>query len=267
MLCLDHSCAFLRGEFLIKDWIANCDPFLCNDKNSAYKNIGNVLSATLSISAEIFGTENKYHFLKDSNCQRHIFNGADLTLNIGNVNKRNLYQALFSQEFIPDSGDIFVQDFSCIGQLQECDFFNFEKSGVDTGTVQALLLDSDGLPVSTLTLNVDYSVSVSGIEIINDSINMLTGITLRLIYSYDSNGFSEFEFMSLIPSPKSIFFKNTYIELEKNQFDFEAYKCVFNPISNFQLISQDDFSTLELTAKIEKDYTRNKWFKIKKQEQ
>lgn len=267
MACKDHSCLFLRGDVYIKDWVGDCpDPF-CDGKNGSYKNIGNVLSGTIDVSAEVIGTENKFNFKNIDDCSRVAIDQVNLSLILGNINKENLYRALFSSEMQQDFLDGYAQEFKCISDIGVCDFFNFEKSGVDLDSIVVTLRNGSGDVVSTLVLDQDYIVTPSGVEIISDDIDAEGAPVLRLTYDYNNNGWGEFDFGSNFIGPKSLFFRNSYIEEEKNSFDIEIFKIRFSPTSAFEIINEDSFLTIEVAGRIEKDHTRNSWFKIKKQEQ
>lgn len=228
---------------------------------SAYKKVGNVPSAVVNISSQVIGKENKFVKLEDV-CSRIMVEGITLDINLNCASSDNLRQALFSDKFVADSSTD-TKDF-CIDSLETGMFFPFAKSGAQLAGLQVFLRDALGNLVKELFIDVDFSFSLSGIILLQD-IAIEDAVTLRLYYPYDNAGIHEFDFLNKYIGYKSLYFKGVnYNTDELHQFDCEFHKVLFTPINTFDLISRDEFFTLQLTATVEKD--NGSWFRITKQE-
>lgn len=262
---LEHCCVLSRGEFFIADWSSDCvgglSEILCDSQPTPYRKVGNVSSALVNINARVLGKENKYNKLEEI-CSRVLVEGISLSINFNCASSKNLYQALFSEQIAEDSGTN-TKDF-CISELTEGMFFPFAKIGASSTGLQVLLRDVDGDLVKTLVENTDFFFSVSGIEIIQD-IDILTATSLRLYYNYNTVGFHEMDFLNKFIGYKSVYFKGAnYNDDSLGQFDCEFHKVLFTPINSFDLISRDEFFTLNLSASVEKQ--GSSWFRLIKQE-
>lgn len=263
---LEHCCVLSRGEFFIADWSSDCvgglSEILCDSQPTPYRKVGNVSTAVVNIQAEVLGKENKYNKLEEI-CSRVLVEGISLNINFNCSSSKNLRQALFSEAPAADSGTN-TKDF-CIEELTHGMFFPFAKVGASETGLQVLLRDVDGDLVKELEINVDYVYSVSGIEIIQESIDIEDATSLRLYYNYNNAGFHEMDFLNKYIGYKSVYFKGSnYNDDSLGQFDCEFHKVLFTPINSFDLISRDEFFTLSLTASVEKQ--GNSWFRLIKQE-
>src|SRR5690606_8490952 len=104
-----------------------------------------------------------------------------------------------------------TKDF-CIHELLEGDFFPFNKYGVESLTV--VLKDGDTV-IKTLIEDDDYRVTKSGVELLKD-IDKESATTLRLSYSYDPATYHIFEFLSKYIGYKTIYFKGTNFNDDRN---------------------------------------------------
>ena len=260
MACQTHCCVLTRGEFFVSDWQNSCggDSELQCNQRKAFKKLGNVSSCAVEIDTEVIGTQNKFNLLDDT-CSRTIVRAVRLQISLNCASKENLLRALYSEDEERDSGS-FVEDF-CISSLSECDFFPFSK--LTASDVTVYLRDADGEAIATLVPDTDYAFSRSGIEILRD-IDIEEAVTLRLAYSYDNDGIYGIEFLKKIHGYRTLFFKGTNYDSGEALFDAIFNKVLFAPINSFDLITGDDFLTLNLSGVVEKD--DNSWFKITKQE-
>lgn len=265
MACETHCCVLTRGEFFISDWKAHCppggvDPF-CAIPNG-YKKLGNVSSCSIDNNVQVLGTENEFNPLSDASA-RVMIDGVDITIVLNCASKENLYRALYGIKVAADDSTHTVA--YCFDTLESCDLFPFQKHEADIETVVVTLKDIGGLVVKTLTEDTDYSVSVSGIEIINDSIALAGGVTLNITYDYDNADSYEIDFVSQYQGYKSLYFKGTNFDGgDEAMFDAIFYKVLFGPIGDFDLITGDDFFTITLKGTVEKDL--GSWYKITKKE-
>lgn len=228
-----------------------------------FKKVGNVSSAQVGIESTIIGKENKFNPMKDV-CSRINVSGVELTITFECASASNLYRALFS-ETMEDSDGPGIKDF-CISELGPCDFFPFNHPGVDPDSLHIYLRDNEGDVVKELVLDVDFSFSKSGIEILQE-IDLEGASSLRLSYNYDTVGYHIFKFLSKFMGYKRVFFKGVnYADSEDAQFDCEFHKVLFTPINTFDLISRDEFFTITLNGSVELDNSKGEWFKITKQE-
>ena len=266
MACETHCCVLTRGDFYISDSGPSCmdglDSILCTSGKSPLKKIGNVLSCMVNITSEILGTENKFNPV-DSTCPRVPIQRIEMTLQIGCASAKNLYRALYGLQEDAETG-VQVDEF-CFDTLDECDFFPFGKLAPDPESIDVFLKDTEGLLVKDLILGTDYSISKSGIEIINPNIDVETGVTLLVSYNYDTSNHFEIKFGSKKMGHKTLYFKGTnYADGGEALFDAHFPKVLFKPIESFDLISGDEFFTLTLSGVVEKQ--GDEWFTLKKQE-
>lgn len=267
MSCETHCCVLTRGEFLISDWnSSNCNggipDILCDTRPKPYRKVGNVSSCNIEIQTEVLGKENKYNPISDT-CARVQILGVNLTVTFDCASRENLYRALYSEKKEADSGN-HVIDY-CIDSLNECDFFIFQKQQALESGLGVYLKDASGNVVKQLVQDTDFRFYKSGIEIINNSIDIEDAVTLRLVYAYNNDGYYSFDFLSQKQGYKSLFFKGTnFASNEGAMFNALFHKVLFAPVENFDLITQDSFLTLTLRGSVEKD--NNSWFKITKQE-
>ena len=257
-----HCCVFTRGEFYMRD-AAPCggvSELFCSGQGP-FKKVGNVSSAIVEIQGSVIGKENEFH-PADPESRVEIL-GVNMSITMSCASKKNLLQALYAQSEELDSGSR-VTDFCFTDSISSDDFFPFEFKGVDPETVTVYLRNTLGA-VKTLTVNVDYLVNSSGVQIINDSIDVEDANIVRLAYSYDTENFSGIEFQTLFPKYKEIYFKGTnYGDGEEALFDAKFYRVLFAPVNQFDLITRDEFLTISLVGSVEK--FDGKWFKLTKQE-
>lgn len=266
MSCETHCCVLSRGEFYISDWKSSCDDGIfgldCQTVAKPFKKIGNVSSCLIEIQAEILGKENEFNPLSDT-CPRTLINGVNLTLTIPCASRQNLYRALYGEVKAADSGR-HVKEF-CIDSLSECDFFTFEKQQAFSTNLDVFLVDEADVVLEELVVDVDYKYTRSGIEILRDDIDTTDAVKLRLAYDYNNEDFYDIDFGSKFQGYKTLFFKGTnFNDEDRSMFDAVFHKVLFAPVSQFDLISSNEFLTLSLSGSVEK--TNGSWFKITKQE-
>lgn len=267
MSCETQCCVLTRGEFLITDWGGKCscewDQIFCGHKPlKAFRNIGNVSSCIIENTAQIIGKENQFNPLDDT-CARTMIEGVNLSITLECASHKNLLQALYSNKSTPDAGE-HHDDFT-ISTLSDCDRFPLSKLKPDADSIEVVLRNPRGDVVVTLVLGTDYEVHNSVVHIINDSIDVKNGVTLRISYEYDSTGFHEIDFATAFKGYKTLIFKGTnYAADEESVFDAIFKKVIFAPVNQFNLIPVDGFLTLNLTASVEKDDGR--FYKLIKQE-
>lgn len=271
MSCVTECCVFTRGEFYISDTCntyGGCedglDGIFCGVQNSFLK-VGNVSSCQVEIQSQVLGKENMYNRTTNI-CSRQQIISVDMQITFNCSSRNNLARALFSAGFetfvdpVSDTAlDVFV-----ISEAIECDFFPFSKKLATQATVVVGLYDAMGTLLQTLVEDEDYQYSKSGIQIIKE-IDLPYATTVKISYSYNTENYNEIDFNSKIPGYKTLYFKGiNYGEDEAKMFDATFHKVLFGPISQFDLITKDDFLTLTLSGSVEKD--SGSWFKIIKQE-
>lgn len=266
MACETHCCVLTRGEFFLSDWKGSClgglPDIVCSNQPRAFKKLGNISSCLVQIDTDVLGTENEFNLL-DETCARVMMRNVRITLTLECASKENLYRALWGEQPAADANNR-IQDF-CISSLSECDFFPFDRQAADLPSVDVYLRNAEGDLVATLILDVDYSVSSSGVHILRDDIDMDDAVILRLAYAYDNANHYVVDFFRKKMGYKTLFFKGTnYDSSEGALFDAIFNKVLFGPLSQFDLITGDGFLTLTLTGAVEKD--SGSWFKLTKQE-
>lgn len=279
MNCEVKCCTFLRGEFYIGDSLSNCDQtsgLVCGIEKPL-KKVGNVEGATITISSQILGTENKFHYKNNNNCARVSIQSVDISLAIKCTSIENMNLALLSKNHVGDFMVGYVQDFIVcdITTLRACNFFLFKKSGVILGSITVRLYDEFDVLIQPLTEDVDYVVNPHGVEMIKDI--MAAGVQkIRITYNYDDRAeaekISEFNFLSEFQGHKFLYFKGTnYADGQEDEdpFGVEIYRVLFNPVSQIDLISQGNYFLINLVGKIEQDHDKTEdglggYFKIKR---
>lgn len=259
-----HCCTFTRGEFYMRDAVQQCASGVSGiacQTGTPFKKIGNVSSGLIEILGTVLGKENKFN-PADPSARVEVL-GVSLTLSISCSSVKNLRSALIAEspEVGPSSR---TQDIALCSTLEDGDFFPFEKKGVVAPSVEVYLLHNSVI-VATLIQGVDYMVSSSGIQLIRDGVNSITSDILRFVYFYDDSNFSEIQFFSEIPKYKEVYFKGiNYGDEGKSLFDANLYRVLFAPINQMDLITREEFLTINLTGSVEK--FDEQWFKITKQE-
>lgn len=267
MACTTHCCVLTRGEFFISDWHSSClgglSEIVCQSQPSAFKKLGNVSSCVVEVSSQVLGKENKFNPLTDA-CARTMIEGVNITLTLNCASRDNLYQALFAEKKTEEDSGTHILDY-CMTSLSECDFFPFQKKqALETG-LQVIVRDAMGTVVKTLVKDTDYIWSRSGVEIIRDDIDIEDGAFLRLVYDYDTTGYYDMKFQSKFMGYKSLYFKGSNFDGGGDaMFDAIFNKVLFGPVSQFDLITRDEFLTLTLSGSVELD--ADTWFNITKQE-
>lgn len=273
---LENSCCtFLRGELYISDSSSVCDStngLVCGFEQPL-KKMGNIEGATISISSQILGTENKFHYMNNNPCSRVAIQSVDISLTISCTKKDNMKLGLLAKEFVSDSLEGYVQEvLICNGNTMGADnFFMFKKSGVDLESVVASVFDADSELLYNLIEGEDYAVSPHGITLLDDVI-VPDAQYFRITYDYNEAGTEEFDFLSEFNGHKFLYFKGTNYADDDNlesPFGVEIYRVLFNPISQFDLISQGNYFVINLVGRVERDYTKTEeglggYFKIKR---
>lgn len=266
MSCETKCCTFLRGELYIGDSLSNCSAtssLICATEKPL-KKMGNIEGATISISSQILGTENQFHYQNNKPCTRVSVQSVDLSLTLLCTKKDNMNLGFLSKDHVGDFMVGFTQEFTVCDPtiMRECNFFMFTKSGVVLSSVSVNVYDEDSELIEPLTLGLDYSITTHGIELIRD-INIEDARFIRIVYNYDDRSdtqpIDEFDFLSEFNGHKFLYFKGTnYGDLDNQEdpFGVEIYRVLFNPISQFDLISQGNYFVINLVGRIERDYTK-----------
>ena len=264
MSCETNCCTFLRGELFIGNSLSSCaanNGLVCG-VDAPLKKMGNIESATITVSSQILGTENEFHYKNNKSCTRVDVQSVDIAMTIKCTKKNNMNLAMFSKDHVGDFAIGFRQDFTVcdVTVLRECNFFLFKKGGVILSSVVVGVYDEDNNLLQPLTLDVDYSITPHGIELIQD-INVLNVQSLCITYNYDNRseqGLEEFDFLTEFQGHKFIYFRGTnFAEGEEVEpFGVEIYRVLFNPISQIDLISQGDYFVINLIGRIELDFDK-----------
>lgn len=259
-----HCCTFTRGEFFIRDAAEQCiggvSGIGCGIGKS-FKKIGNVSSGLIEIMGSVLGKENEFN-PADPDSRVEVL-GVSLTLSVSCTSHKNLREALISEK-TEQGPSSYAQDFALCDSIEEGDFFNFDKKGVDPESVIISLVHNASV-VGTLVPEIDYLVNSSGVQIMRDGIDLNDAQILRFNYDYDDTGFYDFSLLSAKPKYKEIYFKGiNYAEGSETLFDAQFYRVLFAPINQMDLITRDEFLTINLTGSVEKQDSQ--WFKITKQE-
>lgn len=270
MSCEINCCTFLRGEFYIGDSSSFCNETLICGGETPLKKMGNIESASINISSQVLGRENRFHANKKS-CSRIAIQSVDLALTLLCPKDLNMKQALLSQDYVGDEGADFVQEFTLCdnNSMNECNFFKFKKLGVDQDSLTVLVLNGDSETLATLEEGLDFIFNEHGIEMLRNV--FFTGQTfLRLTYNYNDTLAQEYNFLTEFTGYKYLYFKGTnYGEDQNSPFGVDIYKVLFNPVSQLDLISQGSYFVINLTGRIEKDFSKQEddldsYFKIRR---
>lgn len=265
MSCVIGCCVFTRGEFLIRNATSECGsgfPLDCST-GSSFTKLGNISSALIEISGSVIGKENEFN-PADPDSRTEIL-GVNLTVSLACASTKNLLRALYGAQPEPVDGIGFVEDFCLVPNqdLSDCDFYPFKNKGVDADSVVVYLRSAEGTVIRELTDD-EFTFSASGISIATD-VDIGAAVTLRLSYSYDNTDFPSIVFNSEAAKYKEIYFKGTnYGGDQPGLFDARFYRVLLAPVNQMDLITRDEFLTLNLAGSVEQ--FDGKWFKIDKQE-
>lgn len=237
--------------------------------------MGNIESASISISSQILGSENRYN-QNNKPCTRIAIQSVDIALTLLCTKTDNLNLGLMSKTHVGDWLDGYTQEYIICSakDVQECNLFKFDKGGFVSGSQVVQLLDAESNVTDLLVLGVDYSVTPHGIELLKD-ILLTNQKYLRITYNYDDRpeqGLDEFNFLSEFQGHKYLYFKGTnYAEgIESDDpFSVEIYRVLFNPVSQLDLISNGSYFVINLAGRIEKHFENEEdglggYFKIKR---
>lgn len=251
-------CVFTRGEFFIRDAVSDCaDGVLVSCMGEPFRKLGNISSGLIEIDAEIIGRENQFNWADPAS--RNMILGVNISLSLNCASDKNIVLSLLGKETLPVSG-VFAQQY-CPNLSSEM-FIPFTKKGVDRDTL-VVSLKNDLDVIKTLVEGVDYLVSNSGVQFISDSIDIEDSNILDVYYSYEEDGYSSTEFNDQAPVYKEIYFKGTNLgEGSESMFDALFYRVLFAPITQMDLITRDEFLTLNLSGKVERK--DGHWFNITK---
>lgn len=262
MSCTTHCCVFTRGELFIRDVVTNCNdsiPDIICSKPYPFIKLGNISSAMVEIQASVIGKENEFNPVSPDS--RVEILGVNMMLSLNCISKKNLARALFSSIEESESAS-HVQEY-CIDSLDSCMFFAFNKKGVSS--VEVFLKDNSDNVIGSLVQDTDFVFNSSGIQIIRDDIDLLGATTLRIQYDYDNTNYIDFEFNNSSQKYKELYFKGTnYGDSSESLFDANFYRVIFSSLNQFDLITRDEFFTINLAGSVEK--LDGKWFKVTKQE-
>ena len=247
----------------IRDAIGQCadgiSDLFCGP--GTFKSLGNVSSGLIEVNGSVIGQENEFN-LADPEARVEV-TGANITLTLNCASAKNLRAAFVAETVVSDDGS-FVEDFCFNEVLEEGDFYPFKFKGVNLDTLQ-VTLRNDVENTATLVSGVDYLASTSGVQIIRDDITIGDAMYVRLSYSYDTEGYESVEFMTSIPKYKEVYFKGiNYGDEDQGLFDANVYRVLFAPVSGLDLITRDEFLSINLVGTIQK--SNDKWFNITKQE-
>lgn len=259
-----NCCTFTRGEFFIRDAKEICAPgedyLVCDPSPWPFKKIGNVSSGLIEVLGSVVGRENEFN-IADPEARVEIL-GVNISMSINCTDRKNLIHALLADK-LDDETSSRVQEF-CFESLDEGDFFEFDFKGVDPASVSVYLRGSGSLD-QNLEVNTDYLVNSSGIQIINPDLATQNFDHLRITYDYDTQGYYSMSFGSAIPKYKEIYFKGINVgEGNEDLFDASFYRVLFSPLGQFDLITRDEFLTINLQGSVEK--RNGHWFRLVKQE-
>lgn len=235
------------------------------------RKLGNIESATINISSQILGTENRFH-TENKTCTRVAIQNVDIALTLLCSKDMNLRQGLYSSKYEGEAAEDYVQDFQLCDEdsLEECNFFKFEKFGIDLNSVTVVILDEDNEVLATLVEETDFTVSDHGITILQDL--FYTGqVSMRVTYDYDDTSVQEFDFLTQFQGHKYLYFKGTNYNdgTSTNAVGVEIYRALFNPVSQLDLISNGNYFVINLIGRIEKDYSKEEdnlgsYFKLRR---
>ena len=263
---MTECCVFTRGEFFIRDAIVNncadenpyseCENQLFKKFGKPYRKLGNISSGLVEIDAQIIGKENQFNLADPES--RNLVAGVNLSLSLNCAGDKNLILSLLGEDSVSVAG-IGSQEY-CIALGSDL-FIPFEHKGVDKDTLVVGLYKDNTLVVPFVE-GVDYLFSPSGVQFIRDDIDPLDTNFLKLSYSYDDAPFRVYDFNAVPPKYKEVYFKgiNFSADVEGEIFDGHFYRVLFAPISQIDLITRDEFLTLNLIGTVEKFDGR--WFNI-----
>lgn len=230
-------CGLYRGSFFLKD---------LSDPNGALLPVGN---AEATISQELTEIEQpNYQSLGGTNCKVSYVDSVTLELTLHCTNPENLAIA-FMGESAQLSGEAVTEEEHAVNAIHELIPFNFVPDKTQPIVVRPA---GGGAPY---TLNTDYIVTNSGIQIIEGSTIPVDGSSIEVDYTYgnnyklDAQTIGQKEFMVVLDG-------FNVGESGEKAVVLKAWKVKFAPTDSFALISGEEFASLALNGEILRDESK-----------
>lgn len=251
---MDECCLLLRGDFFIRDSLHECPPNLekCDNlKSAGFSKIGNTSTCEVNIESRIVGKENPYHRVSPEN--RLAIDLVLISLTIECVSKNNLLLGFMGKQSINEKES-----------LREIACFQRDKSHYLLQSLPHDLMvagvDSFGNIVQILHADDDFILEENNLEILN--IQDIDERVSRLVFNYDVVSSEVFTMAALkgMTRYKDVIFKGRNVSNDE-AVEARFFRVLFNPLSQFDLISKDQFFNLPLNGIVEE--SNNGYFTLK----
>lgn len=260
---MSDCCVFTRGEFYIRDAPDDCEDGLLGiscSPNRPFRKIGNVSSGMIGVDGGVVGRENEFN-LADPESRMEI-RGVNFNASIVCSSLDNLRLSLLSDKIEPRSGDT-TEEFCFHPENADSQYFFLKNRGIDPDSVDVSIWN-DLVKLEDLTEDVDYLLNSGGIQIISTDYPIDANV-IKISYEFNTAGFHEIEFLTKSPKYKEILFRGINYGESEALFDAQLFRVLLAPITETDLITRDEFLTLNLSGVVEKRL--GKWFTFTKQEQ
>ena len=255
----DDCCFFGRGELFLSDatnnqsWGFNWG--LCwgesGTKQAPGRPIGNVSALDINTTFDQRQVLSLGDRAFEPDCSVCVIESVEFSITMNCFSDSNLRQALFGTVTNRQANPVPV-DAQVVLPTSEVPllcgtFIPFNEPGADVSSVVVERTD-DG---TILRPDLDYEVDACGIKLLR-SFLFSTGVGLSLSYSYNQN-YRCIEPFTVDPKNVRLQFKGRNAANNNSLYLVTLHNAKLSPASTLSLISEDDFSSLTLTGRLDPD--------------
>lgn len=255
----DDCCFFGRGELFLSDatngqsWGSNWG--LCwgqaGAKQAPARPIGNVSALDINVSFDQRQVLTLGDRAFERDCSICIIESVEFSITMNCFSDSNLKQALFGTVTNVNANPEPVTDHivlpTCEVPLSCGTFIAFNEPGVDCSSVVVTQTETGQVMIE----GQDYECDSCGIVLLR-SFLFSTGVGFKLEYSY-SDSYRCIEPFTVDPKNVRLQFKGRNAANEGRPYLVTLHNAKLSPASTLSLISDEDFSTLTLTGRLDPD--------------
>lgn len=224
--------------------------------------LGNVDLLQINVDKTINRVVRNSNYINTPECADITINAITLSMNLRCASPENLIMGYYGNKKVTAAPMQAVIDQPVLtqGVYAKDTMIPFNQIGVDLTSV--VIKRSDTLV--NLILNQDYVITPFGIKL-KKEFNFVLGINLLVSYSYNK-AVQSIEALTQSPKKIGLFFAGYKLGSEE-PIVIKIYNAILSPISNFEVISRDDFASFSIEGEIlaNESITANdesKYFKI-----
>lgn len=257
-----ECCLFLRGDLFIAESPLECskgvdDSFGCTEKTLTYRKLGNSSTCEVMINSEIYGKENPFNKVNPK--ARMNIMGMNLNITMDCVTKENLALAFMATEKKKTSDE--VKDLVCFCRcIEKGDTIILSETPV-VDDMEVSIKDAFGNILQYLVNGIDYRIEDKKLIIIDAESFNENAITIQVVYRYELETTYELDSLMMNPSYKDVMFVGENVA-DGEKVSVRFFRVLFQPISQFDLISKGSFLNLPLNGVVEE--SKYGWFKFEK---